>query len=53
MMRPDTSYVLRVDQPRFTALFDIPGARRRSRSLRKLTTSLGSLLRACDHDIAT
>ena len=53
MMRPDTSYVVRVDQPKFTALFDLPSARRRSRSFRKLTTSFGSLLRACGHDIAT
>ena len=53
IMRPDTSYVERVDQPKFTALFDVPGARLRSRSFRKLTKSFGSLLRACGHDIAT
>ena len=53
MMRPDTSYVVRVDQPKFTALFDLPGARIRSQSFRKLTKSFGSLLRACGHDIAT
>ena len=53
MMRPDTSYVVRVDQPKFTARFDLPGARLRSRSFRKLTKSFGSLLGACGHDIAT
>ena len=53
MMRPDTSYVVRVDQPKFTALFDLPGTRLRSRSFRKLTKSFGSLLRACGHDIGT
>ena len=52
MMRPRMSYVERVDQPKFTARFDLPGARRRSRSFRKLTKSFGSLLRACGHDAA-
>ena len=52
MMRPRTSYVEKVDQPKFTALFDLPSARLRSRSFRKLTKSVGSLLRACGHDIA-
>ena len=52
MMRPYTSYVERVDQPKFSALFDLQSARLRSRSFRKLTTSFGSLLRACGHDIA-
>ena len=53
MMRPDTSYVERVDQPKFSALFDLPSARLRSRSFRKLTKSVGSLLRACGHDVVT
>ena len=53
MMRPRSSYVERVDQPTFTALLDLPAARRRSRSFRKLTRSFGSLLRACGHDVAT
>ena len=52
MMRPDTSYVERVDQPKFTALFDLPGAQLRSRSFRKLTKSFGSLLQVCGHDVA-
>ena len=53
MIRPDTSYVERVDQPKFTARFDLSGARLRSRSFRKLTKSFGSLLRACGHDVVT
>ena len=53
MMRRDTSYVERVDQPKFTARFNLPAARLRSRSFRKLTQSFGSLLRACGHDAAT
>ena len=51
-MQPDTSYVEQVDQPKFTAQFDLPDAQLRSRSFRKLTKSFGSLLRACGHEIA-
>ncbi|MDE0458763.1 MAG: DUF4276 family protein [Chromatiales bacterium] len=52
MMRRDTSYVEQVDQPKFSALFDLQSARLRSRSFRKLTKSFGSLLQACGHEIA-
>ena len=53
MMRPRTSYVDQVDQPKFTARFDLPAARLRCRSFRKLTQSFGSLLWACGYDVAT
>lgn len=51
MMRAGISYSERVDQPKFSAQFDLPAAYARSRSFRKLTKSTGSLLRACGHEI--
>ncbi len=45
------SYLERIDQPAFSAMFSFPDACRRSRSFRKLTSSSGILIRAMGQNI--
>ncbi len=49
-MRTGRSYIERTHQPAFSTIFSMPDAYRKSRSFRKLTGSLGTLLRYLHQD---
>lgn len=51
-MRDGRSYFAAADQPALSARFSLSDAYRRSRSFRKLTTAVGSLVRAMGREIA-
>ena len=52
-MRAGRSYIERTDQPALSARFSMPDAYRRSRSFRKLTGSIGTLLSSLQQDVGT
>lgn len=52
-MRAGTSYIETTDQPALSALFSMSDAYRKSRSFRKLTRSLGTLLSRLQQELDT